>query len=67
MANAERERYEKISENREKLVKWKQKKGGRMSKRKREGGKRDQGRKKCNSSSTHAANTLLPDLRGLHF
>lgn len=31
------------------------------------GEKRGQGRKICNSSSTHATNTLLPDLRELHF
>lgn len=41
----------------------------RKDEREEKGGgvKRGRGRKKCNSSSTPGANTLLLDLRGLHF
>lgn len=35
--------------------------------RNREGERQEDGEEKMQYSSTHAANTFLPDLRGLHF
>lgn len=67
LAKAERERWERISGNTEEVLKREQKKGERMREEKGGGRKKRKGKKICNSSSTHAANTLLLDLTGLHF